>query len=1072
MADRFEVGLLGSVEVRASGAVVPITGAKLKAIVALLALSSPHPVSADRLIDEVWEHDLPGNPANSLHAQVSSLRRLLGRNAIERRGQGYLLAVGPDDVDAIRFERLVRAGREAGAHDPEAAIPRFAAALSLVRGPALGDLSEFRFAREAAAHLGELMSNAHEGLVDARLGIGEHSAVVDELTALVQDHPLHERFHAQLIIALYRCGRQADALKAYQQARRVLLEELGVEPCPELRALQVSILNQDPALAAPASTAPERAPIEGATPTARDGFATRFPLVGRTDDVAALRTDLTSVHAGRGRVALVAGEPGVGKTRLVEEIANEAAQAGAIVAWGRCYEGRGAPAFWPWVQIVRDLLDRYDRTAVADALRTTAGDLSPVIPAVKEFVTDLEPSPPEDPESARFRLGQAITTTLRRLARHQLLVVVLDDLHWADPASLDVLAILAGTLDDVPILALGTLRNVDLSIVGPLADALVELSRQPSTRRHDLSGLDIRSLARLVAMTGSDLDDVALADVHRRTDGNPFFVIELLRHTTANHEHRPSGDSVHTPIPHGVKGVVRQRVQRLPEPTIRTVTFAAALGQAFDLAVLAASLDVDGATLLDHLEPALSAGLVVDNAGGTSRYRFAHGLVNETIYQDMGPAQRARTHHLIAQALDVHHADSTGPHLLEMAAHWSRAVPAAPVTVAVEHALEAAAWAANHVAHQEAIQQLHVALDLIADMSDGRERAVLELRVQDQLSVLLIASTSYTDPDFGQVCHRIRELSLRVDDHVLLAPALWRLSVHHFMRCDVRAGLEVSNQLLDLPPGLDPGPARVAGHIALGLIDHVRGDQPDARRHFEQAVTLCDAGHDAGLARSVTESPAALARTFGAIVAWLLGNEHQAEREAAGAFAREAELGMDSWATMVSLWGASTVSLLRSDAITTLRRCDDGLALARAGGYGLGIPYMTVNRGWAIAVLGDAAEGEARVMEGTLMAEAFGAEYMRGFFRAARAEVCLLAGRHEDAHIAVDDGLSIIEANGDHCFEAELYRLRGQALAHDGVTAAAIDDVQRAISIATAQGALGFTRRATASLSRLQTTLQ
>ena len=179
---------------------------------------------------------------------------------------------------------------------------------------------------------------------------------------------------------------------------------------------------------------------------------------------------------------------------------------------------------------------------------------------------------------------------------------------------------------------------------------------------------------------------------------------------------------------------------------------------------------------------------------------------------------------------------------------------------------------------------------------------------------------------------------------------------------------------------------------------------------------------------------------------------------------------MDSWATMVSLWGASTVSMLRRDAVTTLRRCDDGIALAKAGGYRLGIPYMTVNRGWAIAVLGDAAEGEARVIEGTLMAEAFGAEYLRGFFHAVRAEVCLLAGRHEDAYAAVDDGLSIIEANGDRCFEAELYRLRGEALAHEGRTAAAIGDVHKAISVATAQGALGLSRRATASLSRLQTT--
>ena len=298
--------------------------------------------------------------------------------------------------------------------------------------------------------LDELVSGAHEGLIDGRLGIGEHSTVVAELIALVQDHPLHERFHAQLIIALYRCGRQADALQAYQHARRVLLEELGVEPCPELRALQVSVLNQDPALDAPArlptGTGADRRPDVDRPGRLRDPLPAGRP--SRRRGGTAQRSG--SVRAGRGRVALVAGEPGVGKTRLVEEIANEAAEAGAKVVWGRCYEGRGAPAFWPWVQIIGELLDRCDRAAVAEALKTTAGDLAPVVPAVKEFVADLEPPPPEDPESARFRLGQAITTTLRRLARHQPLVVVLDDLHWADAASLDVLGVLAGTLDEHP----------------------------------------------------------------------------------------------------------------------------------------------------------------------------------------------------------------------------------------------------------------------------------------------------------------------------------------------------------------------------------------------------------------------------------------------------------------------------------------------------------------------------------------------------------------------------------------------------------------------------------------------
>ena len=346
--------------------------------------------------------------------------------------------------------------------------------------------------------------------------------------------------------------------------------------------------------------------------------------------------------------------------------------------WGRCFDGRGAPAFWPWVQVLTDLLDRFDRAAVAHALADTAADLAQVVPVVKEFVPDLAVPPPLDPESAQFRLGQAMSRTLRRLARLRPLVVVLDDVHWADPASLDVLVMLADSLDDAPILAIATFRSVDPTLGGALEDALAQLSRRATTRRHDLSGLDVTALAHLAGSTGLEIDEVVLDAIHLRTDGNPFFVIELLRDTPSVRNGQTDGDPAKAQIPHEVKGVVRQRIARLPDATVKTLGCAAAQGQAFDLAVLALSLDIDGATLLEHLEPALSAGVLVDNVGGAGRYRFAHGLVNETIYQDMGPAQRARTHHLIAEALDVHYGESPGPHVLEVAAHWFHAVPAAP----------------------------------------------------------------------------------------------------------------------------------------------------------------------------------------------------------------------------------------------------------------------------------------------------------------------------------------------------------------------------------------------------------
>jgi DNA-binding SARP family transcriptional activator len=1076
VAGRIEVGLLGGVEVRTSDAAVPIAGAKLKAIVALLALGAPHPVSHERLIEEIWADDPPANPANALQAQISTLRRLLGRDAVERRGPGYVLAVGPDDVDTIRLERLIRAGREAAANgngsgdgdgngdgDPHASAQHFHSALALVRGPALDDLADFRFARDAATRLDELVFDAHEGLMDARLAIGAHAEVVAALTGLVRAHPLRERFHAQLILALYRCGRQADALRAYRDARAVLVEELGVDPGPELQALEGAILAHDPALdarvAVRATTAARPADPFPATPG-------RLPLVGRPDELDGLRLDLDAARAGHGRVTLLGGEPGIGKTRLVEEAAAEAATLGLTVVWGRCYEGRGAPAFWPWIQIVNGLLAAFDHETLVAALGSGGADLAQIVPDVKELIADYQAPPPLDPASAQFRLSQAVSGFVRRLAATRPLLLVVDDLHWADAPSLELLTFLASEIDDVAALVLGTYRNIDPLLGGALAEALVHLGRRPVMRRLDLDGLDVGGLGELLAAAGTRPDDDLLTIVHRRTQGNPFFVTELLR-LLPDDGTAPDVHTVGRALPAGVKGVIRQRVARLPEGSTRTIGFAATLGQEFDLAVLAASVDVDGATLLDHLEPALDAGIVVDNPSGSTRYRFSHGLVNETIYDDLGIAQRARTHQRIAATLEVHHGDASGPHLVALAAHWFHAVPAAPPDKGIDYAVRAADWAGSHLAHQQAQEQLRAALELIAGMPEGRARSMRELDVQDQLSILLITSTSYTDSEFAQVCARVRELCEEVDDQALMVPALWRLSIHHMMSADIAAGLALGQQLLELHGTGDPAAAEVAGHIGLGLILHSHGDQVAARPHFDRAVEMCDAGHDAALVRSVTEDPPVMARAFSAINLWLLGESDRAEQAAVDAFYLAAREGTHTWATMISVWGASTVSMLRCDPALTLQRCDDGIALAIAGGYGLGVPYMGVNRGWAIAALGDAETGAALILESAAIAHAFGAEYMRPVFHAVHAEVCLMGGRLDDALTSVDEGLAAVDASDERWFESELHRLRGDTLALQGRPGdEARGELQLAVAIATAQGALGLVRRAEASLAR------
>jgi predicted ATPase/DNA-binding SARP family transcriptional activator len=314
MAGDITVALLGPVELASDGVLAPVAGVKLQTLLAMLALAAPHPVSDDRLLEELWGDDQPAKPANAMQALVSNLRRLLGRDAVERQGAGYVLRVDPDRVDATRLDRLVQAGRDAvGRGDHTAAGEQFRAAAALVRGAPLGELVDRWFARDAAARLQELVLAAEEGLIDAELATGHHADVLARLHELIAAHPLRERFRAQLIVALYRCGRQADALAAYRDARDHLLDELGLDPGPELRALERAVLAQDPALDAPIVVA-SAVVVRSALPVALTSF------VGRGREL----TDVVDT-LGRARLVTVVGPGGVGKSRLTLELAHRVA---------------------------------------------------------------------------------------------------------------------------------------------------------------------------------------------------------------------------------------------------------------------------------------------------------------------------------------------------------------------------------------------------------------------------------------------------------------------------------------------------------------------------------------------------------------------------------------------------------------------------------------------------------------------------------------------------------------------------------------------------------------------------
>jgi DNA-binding SARP family transcriptional activator len=1077
------ISLLGPVQIDVGDGPTPVPGAKLAALVAALGLAVPHAVSGERLIEEIWGDDAPGNPANALQAQVSQLRRLVGATAVIRQGAGYALAVEPDDVDVLRFEAMVRAARDdADRHEHRAAAEGFSTALALVRGAPLEDLLDHRFAREAATRLGELLLVAYEGRADAELAAGRHGDAVVALSALVRDLPLHERFHAQLMLALYRSGRQADALRAYREARAVLVEELGVEPGPELRDLERAVLAHDPALASPArAEAPVlAAPVvagEALDATARGTVVPgrrRGPVVGRDAELALLRSDLDDVFAGTGRVVLLGGEPGIGKSRLAEELGGAAAERGAVVVWGRCYEGRGAPAFWPWTQVVQALLVAVDDDLLRRALGTGLGDIALVVPEVKELVDAFEPPPQLDPESARFRFFEAIARFVRRLAAARPLVVVLDDVHWADAASLQLLTFLSADISTAPIGVVATYRDLDPLVGGPLGEALGELARHAAVRRMRLDGLDRDALGRLVEARSGALAPDVVASLHDRTQGNPFFLTELLSLLPPGVALDAASDVVRV-VPSGVRDVLRSRVARLAPDHVELLTSAAVLGQHLDIGLLADVVDADTASVLERLEPAIAEGIVVEGGPGVGRFRFSHGLVNETLYEDLGVGRRARLHRRAAEAIEARHGGADGRHLVALATHWFQAVPAAPPERGIDAALRAARWSQRHLAHEQAIEQLLAALDLVAGMPEGPVRWGRELEVQDDLSVVLLTSAGYSAPGVDEACARMQELGQALGGHPSLVPALWRLSIAYCVRMELDTALDLGRQLLAIATETDDPATRLVAHMALGTAHTHRGELVAGRTHLDAAVAACEGGDDR-LVVGVAETPAVWARVFSAWNWWLLGDADQAETQVVDAVGRALAQGEDTYAATFAVWFSCLVASLRGDLEAARSRCEHGIAIATAGGFGMFVPFMAAIGGWATALAvpdrSDApdasAEGVATITAMAAGVRASGARLLLHWFPALEAEVHLGANAPREALAAADAGVAEAEATGERWFEPELHRLRAASLLQLGQVDAARAALDRALVLAAAQGSTSLHDRAAADLAAME----
>lgn len=739
--------ILGPLEVRDGDRPLPVGGARQRALLALLLLHANEVVSSDRLIAELWgEERLEGAP-KALQVAVSRLRRTLepqrppGQPAglLVTRPPGYELRLERGQLDLQRFEDRAAAGKQAlAAGDPAAAARVLGDALALWRGPPLADLAYASFAQREIDRLEELRLGTLEARLEADLALGRHSDVVAELEALVDRHPLRERLRLQLMLALYGSRRQAEALEAYRETRRVLVEELGIEPGPELRELHAAILNQDPSLAPPrpAEQAGERAAAQAraAASPARASAAGEF--VGRGRELAALLGGLDDAFAGRTALVLIAGEPGIGKSRLADELTARAQARGAKVLWGRCWEAGGAPAYWPWVQALRAYVRDVDRGQLRAELAGGAADVAQMLPELRELFADLpSPLPSVDPEGARFRLFDSTASFLRAAASGQPLVVVLDDLHAADAPSLLLLRFLARELRAARVVLVGAYRDREAGAQAAITATVAELHREPITRPLQLGGLGPSEVARFIeSMAGIAPSERLAAAVQTETEGNPLFVGELVRLLAAEGRLEEAESSDWRPsIPRGLRDVIGHRLRHLSAGCKRLLVVASVLGRDFRLDALERVAELSADDMRDLLDEAIAARVIGELPSGRGGLRFSHALIRDSLYGDLVTSDRLQLHRRTAEVLEELYGQDPDPHLAELAHHFLEAATEQDVGRAVDYARRAGDRAAALLAYEEAVRLYEMALEALdlCRRSDDRTRCDLLLCLGD-----------------------------------------------------------------------------------------------------------------------------------------------------------------------------------------------------------------------------------------------------------------------------------------------------------------------------------------------------
>jgi DNA-binding SARP family transcriptional activator len=1020
---RLTLTLLGGFRARlGSGEPLALPTRKTQALLAYLAAPPGPTHTRDELASLLWGSTLETTARTSLRHALYALRKCLhAADGQPLRVEGEMVACDPAAVavDVSEFEQRAS----------EATPAALAEAAALYQGALLEGLTvqeplfeDWLLAQRERLH--EMALVALNRLLAHLEAAGSTENALQVALRLLSLDPLQEPVHRALMRLYVQAGRRGAALRQYQLCLATLQRELRTEPDAETKALYQEILRRRaPANADVQSrTGPDREfPSELTEPPA----AGEPPLVGRQQDLERLKEALETTLAGDGRLVVMIGEAGSGKSRLVAELTARATRRQSRVLIGRCYESERILPFAPWVNALRTGQIIEERELLGSLERGWRAELGRLLPEIWRATGGAASRPGGGVPFGRAagnprHLFEAISQLLTRLARRQPLVIVLEDLHWADEMSLRFLAFLGRRLSTVPLLALATVREEDLEDNRLLRQTLDELDEGERLLRAPLGPLsraDTAALVRVLAPPG--IPDPLLANLAeeawRVSDGNAFVVVEVMH---ALREGAVVPGAQHLPPPTRVRQLVRQRLERLSERGRRLVAAAAVIGRRFDFSLVQRAAELSEREAAGGVEE-LVRHRVLRGAG--EGLEFSHDYIREVASDELPPPLRVLLHRRVAESLEQLSGQDTGGQALALATHYRQGEVWDKAT---HYFQEAGRHAAAHSAHHEAVACYEEALGALQGLPATRETLGQELALRLDLRPSL-----YSLGRSAELLHHLREaerLAERLDDRHRLGQVSAYVSNHAWLTGDLPRALESGQRALALAETLGDLRLAVEANFRLGQVHWGLGRYPEAVSFFARCGTKPYGDERWDLPEWLAElGLAEFSLYWPALPLTELGRFDDAH--AAAARALEFATRVERPFALAGAFGSTGFAHLYQgrfdDATIFLER---GLDVCRRWEVSLHRPWLMGLLGYAHALSGQGSTGLPLLREAVDESERSGRVASQTWRLAWLGEASLLAGRPDDARTWADRALAQSRRRGERGLEAWALRVQAE----------------------------------------------